>query len=73
MTGVPKDYRGKGLGLTTKSVLYAQIVKEYPSVEIVKTDYFTTNKPMYNIELKIRFGPTKLADELLRELGFPQP
>lgn len=68
MTGVQKDYRGQGLGLIAKSVLYSTILKDFPSIESVKTDCFTTNKPMLDIQLKMGFQPTKLSDELVREL-----
>lgn len=68
MTGVDKNYRGKGIGMAMKSLLYAQVLREYPSVRTVTTDCFTSNKPMFDIQLKMGFQPTKLSDELVREL-----
>lgn len=67
MTGVLKEYRGQNLGITTKSLLYLKVKKDYPTVEVVKTDCFTTNKPMYAIQIKMGFHKTIIADELLRE------
>lgn len=67
MTGVLKEYRGQNLGIVTKSLLYLKVQRDYPTVEVDKTDCFTTNKPMCDIQIKMGFQATILADELLRE------
>ena len=67
MTGVLKEYRGQNLGIIAKSLLYLKVQRDYPTVKVIKTDCFTTNKPMYDIQIKMGFQATILADELLRE------
>ena len=67
MTGVLKEYRGQNLGIVTKSLLYLKVKRDYPTVKVIKTDCFTTNKPMCDIQIKMGFQATILADELLRE------
>lgn len=67
MTGVLNPHRGRKLGMASKSLLYLKVINEYPMIEAVKTDCFTTNKPMYDIQTEMGFQPTNIADELLRE------
>ena len=61
-----KECREQNMGIRTKSLLYMKVKKEYPTVEAVKTECFTTDKSICDTQIKMGFHTTIIADELPR-------
>lgn len=55
LTGVKKEYRGRGLGKLLKVKMLQYIKETFPLVEFVITDFAVTNDPMIAINQRLGF------------------
>lgn len=55
MTGTLTAYRRKGLAKFMKAAMYLFLQKEMPTIELVKTDCFSENDKMLNLNVKMGF------------------
>ncbi|MEO8209737.1 MAG: hypothetical protein ABI840_04185 [bacterium] len=55
LTGVGKNYRGKGFAKYLKAKMYLKIMDDYPDFEYAKTDTYPWNKYMYRINEEMGF------------------
>ena len=55
LTGVPKEYQGKGKGKWLKAAMLIHVKKEYPELEMVETWNATVNAPMIHINENLGF------------------
>ena len=59
LTGVGKNYRGKGFAKYLKAKMYLKIIEDYPDFEYAKTDTYPWNKYMYKINEEMGFRATE--------------
>ncbi|MDQ3022470.1 MAG: GNAT family N-acetyltransferase [Bacteroidota bacterium] len=57
LTGVGKNYRGKGFAKYLKAKMYMKIIEDYPDFEFALTDTYPWNKYMYRINEEMGFKP----------------
>ena len=55
LTGVQKEYRGRGLGKWLKAEMLLKIKEEFPKVKIVTTSNASSNAPMLSINDRLGF------------------
>ncbi|MFX1284300.1 MAG: GNAT family N-acetyltransferase [Promethearchaeota archaeon] len=55
LTGVKKEYRGRGLGKWLKAEMVTYIKKTFPEVKYLVTDFSITNAPMIAINKRLGF------------------
>lgn len=67
MTGVLKEYRGLGLPTWMKAYIYDYLQKNYPTIQLIKTDCFADNTPMVHINKKMGFEEIELTTEMVYE------
>ncbi|MCB9360404.1 MAG: hypothetical protein H6587_07465 [Flavobacteriales bacterium] len=67
MTGVLKEYRGLGLPTWMKAYMYDYLQKNYPTIELIKTDCFSGNTPMIHINKKMGFEEAYRTTEMVYE------
>ena len=67
MTGVLKEYRGLGLPTWMKSYMYDYLQKNYPTINLIKTDCYSDNTPMVHINKKMGFEEASRTTELIYE------
>ena len=63
MTGTLPKYRRKGLAKFMKAAMYLFLQKEEPTIELVKTDCFSENDKMLNLNRKVGFETEFLEQE----------
>ena len=59
LTGVGKNYRGKGFAKYLKAKMYLKINEDYPDFEYALTDTYPWNKYMYSINEEMGFRLTE--------------
>lgn len=59
LTGVKKEYRGRGLGKMLKADMALHIRNKYPHIDYIRTGNATTNKPMLAINHEMGYKETK--------------
>ena len=67
MTGVLKEYRGLGLPTWMKAYMYDYLQKNYPTINLIKTDCYADNTPMIHINKKMGFIEDKRTIEMIYE------
>jgi len=67
MTGIKKELIGNGLATYMKAKMYLYFLKEYPKLETVYTNCFSTNAPMIKINKRLGFQLYQTMDELVYE------
>jgi len=69
LTGVKKEYRGRGLGKWLKAAMLLKMREEFPQVKIITTGNATTNAPMLSINDRLGFKVHKegVSAQLSRE------
>ncbi|MHA2157174.1 MAG: GNAT family N-acetyltransferase [Candidatus Hodarchaeales archaeon] len=55
LTGVKKEYQGKGLGKWLKAEMLFYCKKKFPNIKFVATDFALVNEPMIAINRKLGF------------------
>ncbi|MFX0015652.1 MAG: GNAT family N-acetyltransferase [Promethearchaeota archaeon] len=60
LTGVKKEYRGRGLGKWLKAEMLTYARKMFPEVRFVATDFAIINKPMIAINKQLGFRKYKI-------------
>ncbi|MDQ3022238.1 MAG: hypothetical protein M3R36_16945, partial [Bacteroidota bacterium] len=55
LTGVGKNYRGKGFAKYLKAKMYLKIIEDYPDFKYAQTDTYPWNKYMYRINEAMGF------------------
>ncbi|MGB1204761.1 MAG: hypothetical protein ACPG5B_03885 [Chitinophagales bacterium] len=63
MTGTLPAYRRKGLAKFMKATMYLFLQKEEPTIQLVKTDCFTENDRMLNLNIQMGFEIEFLEQE----------
>ena len=63
MTGITKNYRGKGLAKLLKANMMRRLLENYPAVHTVETDCLLGNEPMMSINEKMGFRRKLVPDE----------
>ena len=72
LTGVKKEYRGRGIGKWLKAAMLLKMREEFPQVNVVTTGNATTNAPMLSINDRLGFKVHKegiSAQMSLEKLG----
>lgn len=67
MTGIKKEFTKKGLASFMKAKMYTHLLKEFPSVETIYTNCFSTNAPMIKINKWLGFELYTITHELVYE------
>lgn len=67
MTGVLKEYRGLGLPTWMKAYMYDYLQKNYPTINLIKTDCYADNTPMVHINEKMGFKEANRTIEMIYE------
>jgi RimJ/RimL family protein N-acetyltransferase len=70
MTGVSKEYRGRGLGRWMKAAMFRRLVKDFPQLEEIRTDTNPQNRWMIaiNDQMGYRYSHS-LKEFKIREKG----
>jgi RimJ/RimL family protein N-acetyltransferase len=55
LTGVRREFQGRGLGKWLKAAMMLDLYDNYPAVNVVDTDNFNSNQPMLNINDRMGF------------------
>ena len=55
LTGVKKEYRGRGLGKWLKAAMLLKVKEDFPEAKTVRTENATTNAPMLSINERLGF------------------
>jgi len=63
MTGTLPAYRRKGLAKFMKATMYLHLKKEIPTIELIKTDCFSENDKMLNLNRQMGFETTFFEQE----------
>ena len=63
MTGVVREYRGKGFGLWLKSMMYFRLREDYPQRKFVSTDTLSGNIYMQHVNAQLGYAKTVDAKE----------
>jgi hypothetical protein len=63
MTGVVREYRGKGFGLWMKSLAYFKLREDYPQMKFVSTDTLKDNVYMQHVNAQLGYVKTSDARE----------
>ena len=58
-TGVLREYRNRGLGRWLKAAMLEKVLRERPSVRVIRTGNADTNGPMLRINYDMGFKPYK--------------
>ena len=65
MTGVIKEYRGRGIGKWLKSIMYPMILEKHPEIKGIVTDMQESNSYIQNINRQIGFQPINVGGEYI--------
>jgi GNAT superfamily N-acetyltransferase len=55
LTGVRREYQGRGLGKWLKAAMMMDMRERYPDVDVVETENFNNNRPMLSINQRMGF------------------